>query len=187
MKDTRMVIGDIKTHTSIMWMLKVTLNLMSMLPVWMHQMLLKVHTNMKKAKAILMKTPSLHKNVRANNKQQHKLKLAKNKNTYLHKSANDKPTWSKQTENSKSSTLRDLNIKVLVHKQIEKITVNDILMIIGTTTTGQEGNLNMSQVTQALEMTMAEMEGITTEMTAGVTATGHQVSQVCTTTMAMQT
>ena len=75
----------------------------------------------------------------------------------MNKSANDKPTWSKQTENgNSSSTLRDLNIKFLVHKQIEKITVNGTLMTIGATTTGQEGNLNMSQVTQTLETTMEE-------------------------------
>ena len=72
------LLGATKTHTSIMWMIKLALNLMLMRHMWMPQMLVKVHNNMKKkAKAILLKTPSLHKNVHANGKQQHKLKLAK--------------------------------------------------------------------------------------------------------------
>ena len=73
-----------------------------------------------------------------------------------------------------------------MENKIEKITVNGTLMITGATTTGQEGNRNMNQVTQAPEMMMAELEKITTTMTGRATATVHQVSPVCTTTITMQ-
>src|SRR3954447_9515624 len=52
--------------------------------------------------------------------------------------------------------------------------------------TAQEENLHMSQVNRTPAMAMTDMEETPIEMTTGDTGIEHQVSQVCTTTMAMQ-
>src|SRR3954470_14364494 len=150
-------------------------------PMWMPPVLMaKVHTNPnKKDKESHKMILSLHKNYFDNNMLP-KLKPGKTKGTAI------KRTWNKQTKSvASSSTVRDLKLN---HKwkKIEKITVNATPMTIGATTTAQEENLNMSKVNTTPAMKMSDMEEIPIEMTTGDTGIEHQVSQVCTTTMAMQ-
>ena len=102
-----MAIGAIKTHTSIIWMLKVNhllkeghymmrrlmplkaANLMTR-----HHMPAKVPNIMKKAMVKIMMNTYLSKNAHANDNSKPKLKPAKKWSTSMNKSVNGKQTWS---------------------------------------------------------------------------------------------
>ena len=108
MEATPMIIGDIKTHTSIIWMLKATRLLKEgrhkmrrLMPLkaanlmTRHHMPAKVPTIMKKAMVTIMMTIFLRKNGCANDNSLPNLKPVKNKSTSMNKSAKDKQTWGK--------------------------------------------------------------------------------------------
>ena len=101
MEATLMIVGDTKTHTSIMWMLKVThllkegrhkirrlmpLKAANLMP--MHHIPAKVLTIMNKAMVTIMMTIFLSKNTHANDNSKPKLKPAKKWSTSMNKSVN---------------------------------------------------------------------------------------------------
>ena len=109
-----MIVGDIKSHTTIMWRFKANILLKEgRLKVMRHMMIkaaatmprhhtpAKVNNNMKKATVKIMKTSSLSKTVCANDNKKSKLKLDKSKSASKNKQGEGKPMWSKQTMRGK--------------------------------------------------------------------------------------
>ena len=106
MEATLMISGDTKTHTSIMWMLKVNHLLKEghymmrrLMPLKAANLMTRCHMPakvpniMKKAMVKIMMNTYLSKNAHANDNSKPKLKHAKKWSISMNKSVNGKQTW----------------------------------------------------------------------------------------------